>query len=164
MASKKVLKLESINFIFWLFVCVCIVINIQRRLLQNFPSEGKVNTGKQFWKLTLQIEALALRPIAEPDGVVRIINGPQNVQLPPDELIAGDDARLQLGELVGAAPDPDPDGRLLLLVGGVEDSLHARFPVLKRRFDDRVSDSQLLHYVAGLQHAAGPFVGSGAPL
>lgn len=110
----------------------------------------------------MQIQALALHPVDEADGVVRVVDSPEHVLLPPHELVPGHYARLELREVVGPSPDPDPNRGLLLPVRTVQNLLDAGFPVFEGRFNDHVPDSQLLHYVAGLEHVARPFVGLGA--
>lgn len=110
----------------------------------------------------MQFEALALRSIKESHSVIGVINGTQYVLSPPHELIAGHNTRLQLCVIVGPAADSDMDRSLLLPERVVHNPLHAGFPILERRGDDHVADSQLLHYVAGLQHIPGPLFGFGA--
>lgn len=68
----------------------------------------------------------------EPDGVVRVENGPEHVHLFPDGVI-GDDTSLQLREVVPAALDSDLDGRVLGLEGSVKNLLDAAPAVLERR-------------------------------
>lgn len=111
----------------------------------------------------MEVEAVGLGPIQEADGVIGIGDGPEHVMLPAGGVV-GDDAGLQLDELVPAPADPDEDGGVLGLEGAMQDLLHPAPPVLERRLHGyRAPDAELLHDVAGLQHVGGPLVRLGAP-
>ena len=113
-------------------------------------------------RLTLQSETIRFRPITESDGVVRVINRSQHVLFPPGRLVRYN-TRLQLSERVVSSPNSDLNRCILGLEGAVQKPLDSGLAVLERRPDgDGASDLELLHYVAGLKHVAGPLVGLGA--
>lgn len=113
-------------------------------------------------RLTLELKALGLAPIQEPDGVVRIGDGPEHVMLLSGGIV-GDDASLQLSKLVATSADSDQNGGVLGLEGTVKNLLNAVPAVLERRLDAYgASDSELLHDVSRLQHIGGPLIGFGA--
>lgn len=97
----------------------------------------------------MQIQALRLGPIGEPHGVVGVVDGPQHVLFPAGGVV-GDEAGLQLSEVVAAAAYADVDGSALELEGVVEELLQAGSAVLERRLEDHVPDSELLDDIAGL--------------
>lgn len=121
----------------------------------------------------MELQALGLRAINETDGVIRICDRPEDVLLLSSGVV-GDDAGLQLGELVGASPNADENRGLLLLEGVVEDLLDAAPAVLERlsEVEDRsgasatartnTADPKLLDDVSSLEEIAGPLVGLGA--
>lgn len=84
--------------------------------------------------------ALGLRLVGEGDGVVGVFDGAEEVggaaAGPGGRGITGDDAGMQLGELVDAPADADEDGGVLPLEGGVEQPLQAGAPVLEGRTQD----------------------------
>lgn len=106
----------------------------------------------------MEVEAIGLGAIEEADGVIGVVDGSEHVLLLAGGVV-GDDAGLELGELVPAAADADEDGGVLCPKRAVEDLLDAAPPVLERRFHGyRGPDPELLHYVPRLQHVSGPLV------
>lgn len=114
----------------------------------------------------MELETVGFGSIRESNDVVRVSDGAENVLLLPGGVV-GNDAGLQLGELVGSAANPNEDGCLFLLVRVLEDLVDAAFPVFEGRFEayKRVggsSDSKLFHDVSALKHVPGPLICFGA--
>lgn len=82
----------------------------------------------------MELEALGFGSIQEANEVVRISDGPEDEVLLPGGIV-GDDAGLQLSELVGSTANTDKDGGVLLLVRILEDLVDTALAVLKRRFE-----------------------------
>jgi len=122
--------------------------------------------GKRVYeKGTLELETLGFSPIREPNDVVRVGDGTENVLLLPVGIV-GNDAGLQLGELVGSTSNSDEDGGFFSLVRGLEDFVDGGFALFEGRLEaDKgvggVSDPKLFDDVTGLKHVTGPLVGFG---
>lgn len=119
-------------------------------------------------KGTLELEALGFSSIKEANDVVRVSDGTENVLLLPGGII-GNDAGLQLGELVGSTSNSNSDGGFFSLVRVLEDFVDGGFAVFEGRFEaDKgiggVSDSKLFDDVTGLKHVTGPLLGFGTSL
>lgn len=111
--------------------------------------------------LTLELKAIGLGPIQEPDSVIRVSDGPKHVLLLLRDRVVRHNTSLQLGELVHASPNSDQNRSLFLLERLVQNLLDPALSVLERRLEPaRAPDSELLDYVAGLEKIAGPLVGS----
>lgn len=128
---------------------------------KNRLVRGRSTESQRFMRKenTLEVEAIGLGPIQEPNGVVRIVDGAEHILLPAGGFV-GDDAGMELRELVAAAADSDEDRGILCPKRAMENLLDAAPAILEGRFDgDRGPDPELLHYVAGLEHVVGPLVG-----
>lgn len=116
----------------------------------------------------MELETLGFSSVQEPNNVVRISDGAENIVLLPGRIV-GNDTSLQLGELMGSSANPNEDRGLFLLVRVLQDSADATLAVFERRLEAdkrvrRVSDSKLFDDVAGLKHVSGPLVGFGTSL
>lgn len=83
---------------------------------------------------TLKVEAFGLGTIHEPDHVVRVSDGTENVLLFSGGIV-GDNTGLQLGEVVSATADPNQDGSLFFLERSVQNLLDSGAAVLERGSD-----------------------------
>ena len=82
-------------------------------------------------KRTLKVEAFRLGAIHEPNNVIRVTDGPENVLLSSGGIV-GDNTGLELGKVVSATADSNQDGSLFVLEGIVQNFLNSGAAMLER--------------------------------